>query len=380
MPPVRFPDGQIVNFPDGTPKEVIDQHYQQNYGATAVTPTSNSATMATNYLRNRQPVESTMPTLAGTNFAFGNQAGVNAVMQAEQRSNENSLQAKMQREQQTQREIEGEKSRAASVKLEQLRHKNELASYQLKLDRDQKLIEAKEEVGKAVRRADGVLGRQYTVTDPQTGDKSLKTVWDESSKVTKPPSLITSYDEQGNAVRVEDKSGVSLGKKPSTASPSQGLERNVPIRNEDGSVTYMDGFFENADDPELGGTTRKFIPLGPSRTQGGGGEKSLTERVSKAVRDLKSAGMLDKDSDFQTNMKALIDTGQFTEEDLLPLYKKEVEQPGYLSNFLRTVFMGNISSSGDGSTSSQPAPTQGQRGTYRGQAGTLMPDGTFLPD
>ncbi len=150
--PVRFPDGAVVEFPDGTPKEAIDQHYQQNYGGRSpvVTNLANAATLASRFLQRPQQEVSTMPSLAGTNFAFGNQAGVNAVMQSQQQSNQDSMRAKLERERMAQQELDAEKSRANQIKLEQLRHRNEKSELEFKMQKDLAIAKNREATGSAI--------------------------------------------------------------------------------------------------------------------------------------------------------------------------------------------------------------------------------------
>lgn len=120
--------------------------------------------------------------------------------------------------------------------------------------------------------------------------------------------------------------------------------------------------------------------------------KPLLERVSNAVRDLKAAGKVDG-SDFKTNMQALIDSGAFTEQDLLPIYKAEAESgnvwsaiKSFASGALDVVGAATTGQIGGPSAPAQaPAAPQGKTIVERRTAkdGTKMvkySDGTIAPE
>lgn len=68
--------------------------------------------------------------------------------------------------------------------------------------------------------------------------------------------------------------------------------------------------------------------------------KPLLQRVADAVRDLKATGRVEGD-DFKENMRALVESGAFTEAELTPIYKVEAES-GNAWNTIKSLASGAL--------------------------------------
>lgn len=216
MPAVRFPDGETVEFAEGTPKAAIDRYYAEKSGGPVqgggFQNVANVANLATRYLSNRPQQGSTMPTLAGVNVGFAAPGTVETLMRTEQAARQDDLRAKMEQQRMIQQETEAEKARAAAIKLEQLRHKNDLAKADLAFKNDIKLQERK---GTTI--GNSQTGFKHVYKDPETGERVEVTL----PPAPKQPKLITVYDENGVARRVPDVENTVIGNKPETMTEQQ---------------------------------------------------------------------------------------------------------------------------------------------------------------
>lgn len=188
MPAVRFPDGETVEFAEGTPKAAIDRYYAEKSGGPVqgggFQNVANVANLATRYLSNRPQQGSTMPTLAGANVAFASPGTVETLMRTEQAARQDDLRAKMEQRRMIQQETEAEKARAAAIKLEQLRHKNQKSELEMRYAKDLDVIKAKNLTGKVHQGKDGAWYRE--VVDPETNEMSFELIKDAPPKEEKP--------------------------------------------------------------------------------------------------------------------------------------------------------------------------------------------------
>jgi hypothetical protein len=402
MPRVKTPFG-AVNFPDGTPEPemqaVLDDmavqqqqqpqplsEPQQQGGGFARALQSAFAGVAD------QPVTSSVPyavKVPGLSPEMGAQLR-GSLTQMRQDDAASQLRQRAQRE----RELEKEKDRAKDLSLEQQRHKNRQTEMQMKLDQDIALIEREEENGTIQIGSDGVGRRVYKKKNPETGERQY-TVETYGDPIAKDPKLITGYDKQGNAVRMQDAAGVNLGRRP-VADPSAAARLNA-IGNR---AKYWSGFgrkdaqgnivpIEPAEATALATAEYDDTPasegafdtnaLGTLFPVPRGTQREFTWRdimAEKARR--RQADQFGAKTEAEIDAEVAADFGM-TVPEMRDMMRQRTSSGGM------PVVQGSAPPA-PSATFGPPAPAQqGQRGFYtddNGQQipGVMMPDGTFLPD